>query len=130
MSEPSIAKNIPVHGRDHGHLSIRQVLREWASSLAALLGCVLTFIAIVIILGIFDKASPFQWYGITPNTFISMLSVALRGWIIFGISECVGQWKWILFTRHQRKLIDFERIDLASRGPLGSFDVLWRKDTP
>lgn len=109
---------------------MRQVLRQCASSLAALFGCMITFIAILSIPSIFDKASVFQWCGITPNAFISVLSVAFRGWIIFGISECIGQLKWILFAESQRKLIEFERIDLASRGPLGSLEVLCRKETP
>lgn len=108
----------------------RRALGEWAWSLSALVGCVLTFTALVVVVGVFDQKPPSDWLGISPNTVISILSVALRGWMIFSASECISQWKWILFARAPRKLIDFERIDLASRGPLGSIDVLWRKEIP
>ncbi|KAI9170741.1 hypothetical protein HJFPF1_00212 [Paramyrothecium foliicola] len=54
----------------------------------------------------------------------------MKALMIFGISECVGQWKWILFSRKERRLMDFERIDLASRGPLGSSILVWRRATP
>lgn len=105
-------------------------LRQWATSLASLVGCVLIFITIIIIIGTLDQKTPTEWIGLSPNAVISILSVSFRGLIVFSISECVGQWKWILFSQSPRRLIEFERIDLASRGPLGSLEVLWRRETP
>lgn len=36
------------------------------------------------------------------------------------MSELISQWKWILFTRKSRPLLEFERINAASRGSMGS----------
>jgi hypothetical protein len=39
------------------------------------------------------------------------------------VSFAIGQAKWAAFSRH-RRLLDFERIDSASRGALGSLRLL------
>lgn len=108
----------------------RAWLRQWYWEIFSLCGCLAIFVAMIALLVHFDGRSPFDWHGITLNAIISILSVVIKTWIIFSISQCVSQWNWILFYRGQRRLIEFERIDQASRGPMGSFDVMWRPETP
>lgn len=109
---------------------ILEVTVQWIAELLSLGGCLVTFCLMVALLAHNDGHRPSEWYGLSLNTAISVLSVALKAWILYSNSQCIGQWKWILFHRSERRLIEFERIDLASRGPLGSVDILVRKETP
>ena len=78
----------------------------------------------------FDGKSLFQWYGIKLNAIVSLLSIAMKAFVAFSLGESIGQWKWIAFSRDKRELMDFKRIDQASRGPLGSLHLIWRKEVP
>lgn len=95
--------------------------KAWKFELWALVGSLLSFVIMVLVLAIFDGRPIFDWKSVTLNAIISVLSV-----LTFAIAELIGQWKWILFSRGQRPLMDFERIDMASRGPWGSLRVLSR----
>ncbi|KAK1635553.1 hypothetical protein BDP81DRAFT_407202 [Colletotrichum phormii] len=79
-----------------------------------------------VLLARFDGKPIFTWNGVTLNTVVSILSVTMKAAVAFVLSECLAQWKWILFTREDRPLIDFDRIDAATRGPLGSLRILSR----
>ncbi|WYZ36267.1 hypothetical protein EsH8_XII_000017 [Colletotrichum jinshuiense] len=96
----------------------------WGPVYWALVGVVASFIAMVALLAHFDNKPVFTWQGVTLNTITSILSVTIKAAIAFVISECMAQWKWILFIREERPLIDFDRIDGATRGPLGSLRIL------
>lgn len=103
----------------------RTQLKEWIWELWALAGSLLALIAMIALLASFDNKPIFYWNGVTLNALVSILSVAMKAFLLFAASQCIGQWKWILFSRDSRRLLDFEHIDLASRGPLGSLTVLW-----
>ncbi|KAK6220136.1 hypothetical protein QIS74_05638 [Colletotrichum tabaci] len=96
----------------------------WGPQYWALSGSIVSFAAMVVLLARFDDEPIFAWQGITLNAVISILSVAMKAAVAFVISECLAQWKWVLFTREDRPLIDFDRIDSATRGPLGSLRIL------
>ncbi|GKT85721.1 hypothetical protein CT0861_02939 [Colletotrichum tofieldiae] len=98
----------------------------WGPEYWALVGGIVSFITMVVLLAHFDNKPIFTWQGVTLNAIVSILSVAMKAAIAFVISECLAQWKWILFIREDRPLIDFDRIDSATRGPLGSLRILLR----
>jgi predicted Ser/Thr protein kinase len=98
----------------------------WKFELWALVGSVLSFAIMVIVLAIFDGRPIFEWKSVTLNAIISVLSVAMKAGLTFAVAELIGQWKWILSSLGERLLIDFERIDMATRGPWGSLRVLSR----
>jgi len=75
---------------------------------------------------IFDGEPAFAWQGITLNIMVSIISVAMKASLTYVVTECMAQWKWILFTTEEKPPIDFDRIDSAARGPSGSFRVLFR----
>lgn len=104
--------------------------RLWMTELTALVAAVASFAVLVVLLVVFDGRTIFQWQGITLNTIVSTLSVVMKALLMHSVAECVGQWKWILFHRSKRSLWDFERIDLASRGPLGSLYLIFQRKTP
>ncbi|CAG8232295.1 unnamed protein product [Penicillium nalgiovense] len=98
----------------------------WKFELWALVGSVLSFTIMAIVLAIFDGRPIFEWKSVTLNAIISVLSVAMKAGLTFAVAELIGQWKWILFSRGERPLMDFERIDMATRGPWGSLRVFSR----
>lgn len=93
----------------------------------ALLGSVLSFTAMVVLLAVFNGRPIFEWKRVTLNAIVSTLSVAMKASFTFAIAELIGQWKWITFARDAHQLFEFERIDMASRGPLGGIRVLFKK---
>lgn len=98
----------------------------WAWEYSAVLASIGSFAAMVVVLAHFDGKAVFEWKGMTPNTIVSLLSLAVKASLGHAIAECMAQWKWILFARESRPLMDFDRIDAATRGPLGSLRVITR----
>lgn len=73
----------------------------------------------------FDEQLIFDNRSVTLNAIVATLSTGNRAGITYAIGFALGQWKWISFSREQpRRLQDFERLDLASRGPLGGIILL------
>lgn len=106
------------------------MLKAWSLEIWSLAGTLAMMGALIGLLVAFDRRPIFSWNDITLNTVVSTLSVAMKALLLFTAAECIGQWKWNLLHHSKRNLIDFERIDQASRGPLGCFNLIWRKDTP
>lgn len=96
----------------------------WGQQWWAMLGAFTVLIAMIILLDSFDGRPIFSWNGITLNTITSILSVTVKAAALFVIAECMAQWKWILFAREQRPLIDFDRLDGVTRGPMGSLRLI------
>lgn len=90
-----------------------------------MIGSSLCLAAQVAILAAYDGKPVFDWHGATLNAIISVLSTTGKASLLFAADELISQWKWILFKDHARPLMDFERIDAASRGPLGSLQLMW-----
>ncbi|KAF7882674.1 uncharacterized protein EAF02_006037 [Botrytis sinoallii] len=102
--------------------------RFWKRELASLFCGTLCFIALAALLYAFDGKTIFRWHGITLNALVSILSTAAKVLVLYSIAESTSQWKWLHFSEQKHFLIDFDKIDAASRGPLGSFKLLWRKN--
>lgn len=64
-------------------------------------------------------------YNITINSVIATLNTVSKSLLAFVISAAIGQWKWILSSKHTLRLSTFGFIDRASRGPLGSLQLMW-----
>jgi hypothetical protein len=100
-------------------------MKFWIPEIVAAASSALYLLALSVLLSVYDNKPIFSWYGITLNTVVSLLSTASKAFLMLAVGEAMGQWKWILFSRERRLLIDFERLDSASRGPLGSLKMLW-----
>ncbi|OBT73795.1 hypothetical protein VF21_07999 [Pseudogymnoascus sp. 05NY08] len=103
---------------------------DWAQEYAAVLGSFTSFIIMVALLAAFDGKVVATWNGVTLNAVVSILSLIMKASLAYVLAECLAQWKWVLFAREARPLIDFDRIDAATRGPLGSLRVLARTKGP
>lgn len=98
----------------------------WFPETAGILASASLLIALIVLLAIYDDKNVFEWKGITLNAVVSVLSTASKAALLYTTSELISQWKWIIFTSTSRPLIDFQSIDAASRGPLGSSKMIWR----
>ena len=63
-------------------------------------------------------------YGLTMNGVIFILAVIAKSSLILPLAEALSQLKWCWFSGHQRPVMDFDRFDLAGRGPMGSLAML------
>ena len=90
----------------------------------AILESAMSMIAIGILLAHFNDRPIFDWNGLTLNAIVAVFSAMSKAMLAYTLSECLGQAKWIWFSSQKRPLSDIDRIDSASRGPLGSFQIL------
>ncbi|KAH6860382.1 hypothetical protein B0T12DRAFT_316241, partial [Alternaria alternata] len=76
-------------------------------------------IAIVALLICFNGVQQRYWNSkIQINAFIAALSQLSQSALIVPVSSSIGQSKWT-WLRKDRKAIDIDRFDAASRGPDG-----------
>ncbi|KAI0435838.1 hypothetical protein F4803DRAFT_276716 [Xylaria telfairii] len=92
-------------------------------------GCCLaaiSLIAIIITLRLHeDKPLPRWPLSISINALIAVFGVLLKAGLTVPLSEGISQLKWIWFERQERNLLDLDEFDAASRGPWGSFLLLF-----
>ncbi|KAK8127374.1 hypothetical protein PG984_008482 [Apiospora sp. TS-2023a] len=101
--------------------------REWTTEILSLVAAAACVGAMVGLIFAYDKKPQDEWSApVTLNALVSVLSVVVKGSLLFSVCEALSQWKWLLFTKDHRPLIDFERVDRASRGPLGCVNILMR----
>ena len=103
-------------------------LDTWSGETFVMSFSFLSFLVIVIVLAIYDqKPSPSLKWGLKLNTVISILAIASKSSLMFVVSESIGQLKWIWFRTGKRRLKSLQSFDEASRGPLGSFSLLFTR---
>ncbi|MCJ1470976.1 hypothetical protein MMC07_009624 [Pseudocyphellaria aurata] len=97
----------------------------WAMEILSLVIAILSLAAIYITLAIHSNRPLPQWpKAISINSLISIFTVVLKATLLMPVAEGIGQLKWHWF--HQpRSLIDLDRVDAASRGPWGSFLLIF-----
>lgn len=98
----------------------------WLPEISGIVASTLLLIALSAILAVYDNKAVFEWKGVTLNAVVSVISTASKASLLYSISQLISQWKWIIFTRTKRPLMDFERVDSASRGPMGSLELMWK----
>ncbi|KAI1817265.1 hypothetical protein GGS20DRAFT_592171 [Poronia punctata] len=102
------------------------MLSPWITDILAVGFSTLSFLVLIVVLAVQDGKPTFTWHGVTLNTIVAILSTASKASLLFAVEDLMGQWKWILFNGQTRRLIDFEYVDDASRGPLGSLKLMWK----
>jgi len=111
-------KKLPITGT-------RRRINDAPLLLLSILASVALLAALISLLVAFDGRPIFDYGAVTLNTLVAILSTANKATILYAVSHGMGQWKWIAFSgRQRRRLLDFERIESASRGPLGSLSLL------
>lgn len=86
--------------------------------------------AIIIVLSTVDgKPLATLRPGLSLNTLLAFLAAGATAMALMPVGQAVAQWKWIWF-RESQPLMDFARLDSASRGAWGALalacSVRWR----
>lgn len=92
----------------------------WKLEILSWIGSLCFFIAIIVLLKVLNnRPLPDLQYGITPNAILGLLATLGQALLISPVSSALGQMKW-LQALEKRPMDNFETLDKASRGPLGS----------
>lgn len=128
---PALEKHISVHSTEWvimtstKNMKKRSLIKsDWFLQILAILKSELSMIAIDILLTHFDNQPIFDWNGVTLNAIVAVFSVISKAMLVYALSECLGQAKWIWFSSQSRSVSDIELIDSGSRGRLGCFQLL------
>jgi len=119
----------PLRHIPHGYMEMGPIRRHllllpWKWEIAGLGLSAGLIAAIIAILAHFDKHQLPQWpFSFNLSTLISVLSTILRAATLFAVAEVISQVKWSWFTE-PRYLADLDRFDKASRGAMGSMQLL------
>lgn len=104
------------------------VLDTWWPEAFAIAFSAACLVLVAIVLRFFDgRANPQFPTGITLNAIVSILATFSRSSLLFAVTATVGQAKWCWFRSRPRNLQDVQRLDEASRGPLGSVAMLFHQ---
>lgn len=52
----------------------------------------------------------------------------MKGFLLMPVCACLSQLNWLWYTRQAKALEDFQIFDVASRGPWGAVQLLFRLD--
>ncbi|KAJ6020974.1 hypothetical protein N7540_006478 [Penicillium herquei] len=101
-------------------------LDTWRFEIFAWAFSVACFIAICTLLKVYDnKVRPKLAYNLSFNAIISVLATGCKSGLVLVIGEAVCQLKWLHFRGpSQQRLSSMQDFDNASRGPLGSLNIL------
>lgn len=114
-SNPPIDHETTPHKPSSGWSAI-----PWKLDILSWIGSLCFFIAIIVVLNVLNgRPLPDLQYGITPNAILTLLATFGQALLIAPVSSALGQMKW-LQALEKRPLDNFETLDKASRGPLGS----------
>lgn len=113
--------------------SLWTLVKIWKWELFSWCLSALALVLLVVALCGFDGQSPSMLpilkptgsTGLTLNTVVAILANTIRAALIYPVAESISQLKWVWFNDHRRRLQDFESYDMASRGPWGSFRMLF-----
>lgn len=98
----------------------------WALEIGSMMLGTICIVAIAIMLLRLDGMEMPQWHlGITIDAILSVLAGLSKSCLLMPTAEALGQLKWP-FGQEDRKAIDIDRIDRATRGTWGSVLLLTR----
>lgn len=100
---------------------------SWFWELAAMTLSCFSLVLTLAILHFFDGKPLESWaLYLSLGTIISTLAQISRTSLAFAITPCFGQAKWNWFSQRGDDVLVFRTFDEASRGPLGSLQLLWK----
>ena len=111
------------YGRLRMRIWIDKISSTWALEIIALTVSGISLMAIIMLLmAHHGKVLP-SW-PVSISSTVSILGTIASLSMIFVVSNCVSQLKWIWFAQGSRKLRDLKTIDRASRGVSGAMTLV------
>jgi len=110
---------------------LAETLRWWGLEITACFVSVVAILVQVVVLYRFDGQTQDGWPSttLTLNGFIALLATLCRSSLMVSVAAVLGQLKWT-GNGDRRKgnhnLTEYQLLDEASRGTLGSVQVLWK----
>ena len=117
VSEPRISgtQNPQVFGK-----------RSWLFEVTGQLLAAVSLGILVVVLKVHqDKPIPKWPVGLTLNTIASIISTIFRSSLMISVTSALSQSGWLWYAQRPKPLRDICWFDSASRGPLGSLQLLW-----
>jgi hypothetical protein len=124
------------HQRQQPTLYARWLEDWWLGELVAMLSSCALVVALCVVLKKYDgqQVPSFgTWFdsGITLGTLVALLTTLAVAMALSTVQECLSQLKWLWYSGASRPLEDVETYDRASRGLLGSVQLMWKlRSTP
>ena len=85
----------------------------------------LCMVAVVVVLLRYNKGPlPEWWFGMTLNTFLTIMSITATTVLAVPLANGISQLKWIHFYERKAPIVDMQIYDDASRGFWGSLYFL------
>ena len=112
----------------HKHKVARPFYTAWLIDIGGLAFSAACVAAILVTLIAYDGKPPPSWEHLTLNSLVSWISGASHAGLILAISESIGQlkWRWFWGENSSHPMRDFQDLDSASRGLIGSISILLR----
>lgn len=105
----------------------RSLKDTWWLELTACIFSLACFVAIAAVLLFAHNRPLSSWHlDVSPNTVVSFIATVATSSFLFALSEVVSQLKWLHFQNSAHPLLELEHFDSASRGPLGSLNLVRR----
>ncbi|KAK3317722.1 hypothetical protein B0T19DRAFT_488907 [Cercophora scortea] len=126
MKKALLRRRKPAHKLPRNSRLLRQSMLWWLPEVGWMAMGLICVIIVILTLRSFDGKLAPEWPGrITLNTILALLtSIATVSYMI-PVVECLGQLRWLRFSRQSRPLIDFDTIDQATRGPHRTLPLLF-----
>lgn len=98
----------------------------WTVEILAFVVSFTSLIAIIAILRRYNGHAQPDWpHNITLNSVLSWFTTLFKVSLLVPVAACFGQASWAHYRSGSRPLTDLAIYDSASRGPMGSMQLLW-----
>ncbi|KAL8666618.1 MAG: hypothetical protein Q9168_007445 [Polycauliona sp. 1 TL-2023] len=134
--DPAAGNYLLSNGAGQQQAQKQSLFGEWIWELVTWLIATVSLGILVIVFLVYHDKPLRQWKaGITPATTVAILSQVGQTSILAPVTACICQSMWLFLEKasqsntrgHQPKLITMQTYDDASRGPLSSLLLLWRR---
>ena len=105
---------------------------SWFLEIGACVTALVLFIAEIVVLRVFEKNQvgtwPWRW---SLNSAVALVTTLIEANLVFALTSCLGQMKWLWFSLDQGTTKPLIWVDLIARSntPLGALSLLLRPTT-
>ncbi|KAK6859502.1 hypothetical protein PG995_003138 [Apiospora arundinis] len=120
---PTVVGGAPYPPSSHGR---RSCCSAWTLEALSIFGSICCMVGVIAILALMKDQPLTNWtIPINLNSTIAILITALKSWAMLAVASCISQNKWMFFRKKRAQLKKLDVFDEASRGPLGSFRLMF-----